>query len=274
MAVAIDSEYYDIVVIGSTGLGKSALSEKLVQSKHFPKDVHSEDKVLEGQSSGIAAGKSMSCTRSEFSFNLKTNEKTKVRVLDTYGLNNPTFIDQGSTMNMRLLKLIISFARNRNLRVRRVVYFLPMRGVPEKAYGSVQEELKLMCRSFGKEVFNCMVIIATAHGRSQMQGFSELEIEQSRRVLRVCFDEAAKKVPEMSSITCPPVIYLSIKENEADAIKKIKDAKVIVDSILELHVPQDIPTYGTYEPVPNSGVTSRIQSRRQSNILSDCCTVL
>ena len=59
----------------------------------------------------------------------------------------------------------------------------------------------------------------------------------------------------MSSITCPSVIYLPKHENEADAIKKIKDAAVILDSTLEL--PQDIPTEDAYEPAPkNSGVTN------------------
>ena len=250
MAVASDSEYYDIIIIGNKGQGKSELSEKLVESKIFSKDVRSEDTVLEGQFSGISvnsniteAGKNTSCARSEFSFNLKTNEKTKVRVLDTHGLNDSKFIDQdNATVNMQLLKSIVSFARDRNLRVRRVVYFLPKRAALDKADGSLQQELKLMCRYFGKEVFNVMVIIATnpADERWQVQGFSESEIEQCQKVLRGCFDETAKKVPEMSSITCPPVIYLPKQENEADAIKKIKDAAVIVDSTLEL--PQDIPT--------------------------------
>ena len=40
--------YYDIVLIGNKGQGKSELSEKLVESKIFSKDVRSEDTVLEG----------------------------------------------------------------------------------------------------------------------------------------------------------------------------------------------------------------------------------
>ena len=45
------------------------------------------------------------------------------------------------------------------LKVRRIVYFLPGRGPLEKAV--IQEELRVLYHYFGKDIFDCMVVAAT-----------------------------------------------------------------------------------------------------------------
>ena len=221
---AINVDYYDIIVIGNYGMGKTELTKKLLQINSFPtddiKDYSDECSVKTYELVG------------NFDFKLQANERTKIRVFDTHGLNCPNLAKTNGDSyiaNSRLLQSICNYVRDRKLEVRRVVYFLPIRGILEKADGNIQEELKLMCTAFGKDVFNCMVIAMTMHLSHQDMGdqFIQETIEKDTAVLKLCFEQAGKKVPEISEVHfIPPVIYLPIEESEEVTVEKIKGAPV------------------------------------------------
>ena len=100
-----------------------------------------------------------------------SNRETMIRVLDTPGFS-PSMLEADVTAykaNLQIFRWIVreQLDPKKNMAVQRLLYFLPNRGVPEKADATLQEELKVMYYFFGTAVFNNMVIIATQAFRYQ-----------------------------------------------------------------------------------------------------------
>ena len=174
------SRYYDIIVIGKTGQGKSTMGNKLLQVSEYPlsyfRRYTSGDKtegVVEGavntgecfrtseSKSDSSDDKLESVTKST---ELILNEETAVRVLDT-----PGFADSNRTLqvgglykaNLQCFRHVVQEQAEKKLRVRRVLYFFPQRGNSDRIDGNLQEELKVMHYFLGEEIFKCMVVVAT-----------------------------------------------------------------------------------------------------------------
>ena len=262
MASSSGARYYDVIVIGKTGLGKSTLGNKLLQVADYPLSYFrryiSCDKkaeVAEGSvreeifrtseyMSDASDDKIESVTQGT---ELVVNEETAVRVLDTQG-----FADTRKTSDLGLYKANLQCFRNiareqadKNLQVRRVLYFFPQRGTPERVDGVLQEELKVMYYFFGEEIFKCMAIVATldksATGIIDMQqqfvpedvrkqileSYYTTMVSSTSKVLA----SALEKVTQKKYEKIPPIIVTLQKEKGADVVDKVKKADVIEEKV-------------------------------------------
>ena len=115
------------------------------------------------------------------------------------------------------------------MKIQRVLYFLPERGVPEKADRGIQDELKLICHFFGPEIFNCMVIIATNRKdkRYQRLGFTDDDAYEAESLFKLSYEVATGE--ELHK--CPPVVYIPVDYSEAQVVSKVKEAKVIQEKV-------------------------------------------
>lgn len=197
----------DIVLLGRSGLGRTTLAKKLLNV---------ENTDLFGE---------------------RCDKGTTVRVLDAPGFT-------GSLPQHENLPTVIKFIGKAQdeyqLKVSRVVYFLPSRGPLGKADGAMQQELKLLSHHFGKELFDCIVIAATNPSTDNYQklGFDKEDFEQTRRV----FHEALKSAVS-EDMACPPVVYLGLNDEPKETLQKIRSAPVIKEAIIPLVIKNFSPLF-------------------------------
>lgn len=213
------AEYYDIIISGKTGRGKSTLGNKLLSSESSTVTDHvfrTADDVDQSESIHYVT---KNCE-------LKANEQTKIRVLDTPGFS-PSKMGSVSVheSNLQIARWIVREQLNpkNKMRVQRLLYFMPERGTPGKADAVLQGELKVMYHYFGIELFNHMIIIATQDLRYQSYEYTKTSCDRVRQV----FFSAASMVTSNELAACPPVLYLGYDDSRDDVLQCIKAAKVL-----------------------------------------------
>ena len=232
-----DHEYYDILLLGKTGQGKSTLGNKLLKAAiNFSGDLQktTHTTTVEEQHKHLITADDVEENFLTVTKMLETatNETTKVRVLDTPGFY--TSQDKYGPPEVRKVcnEIVTRSADKQSankLQVRRVVYFLPQRGILEKAYVGIQDELRLMHHFFGKNIFNCMVLIATNHKPFQKILLGEEHYDQTRQVFIKAFKIATKK----SLSKCPPIVYIGIDDEDTNVLERIQTAEVLIDKPYE-----------------------------------------
>ena len=223
--------YYDIILIGRTGQGKSSLGNKLLQFTTYEQKRWQETTSFSPPPFYFRTADDVDDNQRMFAVTkqceLSTNETTMVRVLDTPGLCNANDVsaDIFST-NIQIFRGMVFNQLMHQIAAKRLLYFLPIRGVPCKADGAMQEELKVMYHFFGPAVFDHMVLVATQDKEYQQYKFSDEHCGKIKMVLNA----AIVTVTNNEYTSTPPVIYIGISDSEEAVLAKIKSAPVLADS--------------------------------------------
>ena len=234
------SEYYDIMITGKTGLGKSTLGNKLLQLSRTvaagePRGIFSTEFVK-----GVGTSDKCHCDlprflteddvendKKQFSVTktcqVIANERTKTRVTDTPGFF-PSNLEPGMTIqqaNLQIVRWIVYEQQDKRMKFKRLLYFFP--GTPRKADGALQEELRVMYYFFGPAIFSHMVVIATQE--------SDIESVELRKTfcdkVQNVFCAAVEAVT--SSDCRPPVVYIGLNDAYDDVLQRIKAAPVMIN---------------------------------------------
>ncbi|KAL5509365.1 hypothetical protein EMCRGX_G004725 [Ephydatia muelleri] len=174
-------EYYDILIIGRTGWGKKTLLDKLI-----------------GADDGTRRRDWLEQTNDDAckqSFRIVSNNKSPpIRVTVAPGFSDVSTDEVQNSVcdpNFGLIRLIFNLQSELKMSFKRVVYFLPIRGPPERADGYLKDELKSLWNFYGERIFRCMVIIATNSPDEAYQeiGFSESFERKSKSVVEHVLSE-------------------------------------------------------------------------------------
>ena len=181
---------------------------------------------------------------------LLSNEKTRIRVLDVPGFHTSLSSQQAAIQqvanqdNLGIMRQILRIQAIKQLHFRRILYFLPCRGVCERADSSFQEELKVMYHYFGRVIFDSMIVIATMHPRrSKANAFSVEDFEDNQVTLNRAFQLALaapdQNPDEVQDIPKPPISYLSLIASGSDILKELRQTKVTRMDGLKLHLQEN-----------------------------------
>ena len=246
--MASKEEWYDIVVLGSPGMGKTTLGRKLL-AKSIDISCFSGDTHIP----------TCNC-------NLLSDEGTKVRVLDVPGLSDDVQQETGqdlavSQKNQKIFCSIVETQIKSNLEFKCVLYFLPTRGSLEKADGILQQELEQICHFFGSKIFEYMLVIATASPKKKWQdiGLDDEELEHSKEVFHLALKAVLKE-----QIACPPVIYIGLNDSPQEIQSKI--------TLLEQSHPLTFEAHNCNSCSPKANY---VQERQDSHGIQDifCCSI-
>ena len=254
--------YNDIMLIGRTGFGKSTVGNKLLgidpdTGMPLNEEVVIKQWDIDGDQKcyfEMGEGRNSVTMRCK----VLSNEKDKDRVMDTRGFADSEMTQKYGVIqgNLQSFRWILQAQRAYDLRFARVVYFLPKRGPPERADGTLQEEIKVMYSFFGQKIFDIMVIVVTNNKRDSYQraGFHEEDIAETKEVFMSAFRKVTSNPsqtgetdelrhhdtdkPNTIPLKCLPVVYIPFNETPDVVLKSIVGAEVISDAEVLVFSPQ------------------------------------
>lgn len=177
---------------------------------------------------------------------LLANETSRIRVLDVPGffssenlaLAHETVAVKLSPLeqsacnvqqaNLGVMRQILRIQAEKGLVFRRILYFLPFRGPPDRADSVLQSELRVMKYFFGRAIFECMVVVATMPSSvSKKDVFSSRDVMKTKRVISRALELTFNPQTGGDTTTAPvkqpdpPVVYVSLEETGIEIYKKL-----------------------------------------------------
>jgi len=256
-----EKDYFDVLLLGRTGMGKSTTGNKLLNieddtsikqwsSKTSQELLNSDgDKhFLQADELDDPISRLESVTKS---CQLLSNESESYRALDI-----PGFADSKKSRefggvyraNLEIMRQIVRVQMEQGLEFNRVLYFLPERGPPEKSHAVLQDEIRVMYRFFGIAIFHNMILVATWHPQILQRlpdlTFSPDEVEKTKEAFRIALKHALsdEDLSTGEDFPSPPVIFAGISETSESLRNKISQAYSKEPGPLSLQFRKDVCT--------------------------------
>ena len=285
-------EYFDVMICGHTGQGKSTTTDKLLIANPdgikyeanediLPDEerkklrcgdismwitINTELKKIDSRFKSLVFARTQSkpheminmIRKEEGSERTRTtdcevfsNDTTRIRVLDVQG-----FFDQDSLgscgqlspgdaqvnaarSNIGIMRKIIRVQTILNMKFKRILFFIPVRGALERADAVLQLELKVLTHYFGMRVLKKLVLIATNPPQVSALSLAEDQVfpEDTRKGTMQYFKKCLEILfPDERNFPDFPLIYISLNEPCESILRKVQEAKVDGEDIkLELN---------------------------------------
>lgn len=231
MAGAARNSPFTILLLGRTGMGKSTTGNKLIDAVTDDNPTGNEmikqrwPRVAEGKLNFATIHQAVDSVTEHCSLLISKTAGGEVQVLDSVGFadsKGPNGVQLG---NLKVMREIAGVSDELDIVYDRVLYLLPVRGRPEKADGTLQEEMEVMWHFFGEGIFKNMVLVSTL--QSGIPGHYKPSDTDVEWVFSVAMGNVLGRLGiKMSKPPRPPVLFISWESEPSTLLTAVKDVKV------------------------------------------------